>query len=56
MFGLGIGELSVIFAILVVLFGASKLPEFGQGLGKGIGNFKKAISEEHTKIGGSQGD
>lgn len=53
-FGLGIGELLIISAILVVFFGASKLPGFGRGLGKGIGNFRKAISEEDADIGGSQ--
>lgn len=49
MFGLGYGELLIIFAILIVLFGASRLPELGWGLGKGIGNFKKAISEKETE-------
>ncbi|MDH3603100.1 MAG: twin-arginine translocase TatA/TatE family subunit, partial [Candidatus Tectomicrobia bacterium] len=36
MFGLGIQELVIIFVIIMVLFGAKKLPEMGKGLGKGI--------------------
>ncbi len=42
MFGMGIWELLVILAIVVVIFGAGKLPELGAGLGKGIKNFKEA--------------
>jgi len=44
MFGLGIGELFVILIIVMVLFGAGKLPEIGEGLGRGIRNFRKAVS------------
>jgi sec-independent protein translocase protein TatA len=36
MFGLGIGELLVILVIVLIIFGAGKLPEIGQGLGKGF--------------------
>ncbi|MGQ4808873.1 Sec-independent protein translocase protein TatA [Candidatus Entotheonellaceae bacterium PAL068K] len=42
MFGLGIQELVIIFLIVMVLFGAKKLPEIGKGLGKGIREFKRA--------------
>lgn len=45
MFGLGVPELIVILVIVVVIFGAGKLPELGAGLGKGIKNFKKATRE-----------
>ena len=45
MFGLGVTELIIILVIVVVLFGASKLPEIGRGIGEGIKNFKKATSE-----------
>ncbi len=45
MFGLGVTELIIILVIVVVLFGASKLPEIGRGIGEGINNFKKATSE-----------
>jgi sec-independent protein translocase protein TatA len=43
MFGLGMGEIIVILAILTVLFGATKLPQLGDGLGKAIRGFKKAV-------------
>ncbi|MEJ2032916.1 MAG: twin-arginine translocase TatA/TatE family subunit [Deltaproteobacteria bacterium] len=46
MFGLGMPELIVILVIVVIIFGAGKLPEIGAGLGKGIKNFKKATREE----------
>ncbi len=45
MFGLGLPELLVILVIVVVLFGASRLPQIGEGLGKGIKNFRKAMKE-----------
>ena len=40
MFGLGIGELSIILLIVIVVFGATRLPMIGSGLGKGIKNFR----------------
>jgi sec-independent protein translocase protein TatA len=45
MFGIGMPELIVILLIVLVLFGASRLPEIGTGLGKAIRGFKKGISE-----------
>ena len=46
MFGpLGIPELLIILVIIVLLFGASRLPESGRGLGKGIKNFKDSTKE-----------
>lgn len=45
MFGLGTQELIIILIIVLVLFGASRLPEIGRGIGQAIKNFKKATSE-----------
>lgn len=45
MFGLGIGELLVILLVLVLLFGASRLPQLGAGLGEGIKSFRKSFRE-----------
>jgi sec-independent protein translocase protein TatA len=45
MFGLGVQELIIILIIVIVLFGATRLPELGGGIGKAIKNFKKATSE-----------
>jgi len=45
MFGLGMQELIVILIIVVILFGATRLPEIGRGIGQAIRNFKKATSE-----------
>jgi sec-independent protein translocase protein TatA len=50
MFGLGPTELLIILAILVLLFGAKKLPEIGSGIGSAIKNFKAGISEERKEI------
>ena len=46
MFGsLGLPELLVIFAIILVVFGAGKLPQLGKGLGEGISNFRDGLSK-----------
>ena len=42
-------QLLLILLVILILFGASKLPELGRGLGEGIRNFKKALSEEDKK-------
>lgn len=43
-FGLGFGELILIFAVLLLVFGAKRLPEIGGALGKGIRDFKRGIN------------
>ena len=43
MFGLGVGELLIILVIVLIIFGAGKFPEIGEGLGKGIRSFRKAV-------------
>jgi sec-independent protein translocase protein TatA len=43
---MGIGELAVILAIMVLLFGAKRLPELADGVGKAIKNFKRGMSHE----------
>ena len=53
MFGLGIWELLIVLAIIVVLFGAKRLPLIGEGLGGMITNFKSATKknkEEKEKL------
>jgi sec-independent protein translocase protein TatA len=44
MFGLGVPELMVILVIALVIFGPSKLPQIGSGLGKAIRGFKKGVT------------
>jgi sec-independent protein translocase protein TatA len=45
MFGIGMPELLIILVIILIIFGAGKLPEIGGALGRGIKNFKKATRE-----------
>jgi sec-independent protein translocase protein TatA len=45
MFGIGLPELLIILVIVLIIFGAGKLPEIGGALGRGIKNFKKATRE-----------
>ena len=45
MFGIGMPELFIILVIILIIFGAGKLPDIGNALGRGIRNFKKASKE-----------
>tara|TARA_Y100000996_G_scaffold142959_1_gene109600 strand:+ start:296 stop:475 length:180 start_codon:yes stop_codon:yes gene_type:complete len=50
MFGLGGGEILLILFIILLLFGAKKLPELAKGLGKGINEFKKASKDIKDEV------
>ena len=43
---IGIPELLIILAIVILIFGANRLPELGRGIGKGIRNFKDATNDK----------
>ena len=49
MFGIGMPELIIILVIILIIFGAGKLPEIGAGMGKAIRNFKGATDEDEKK-------
>ncbi len=50
MFGLGTQELLIILAILLIFFGATKIPQLARSLGKGIGEFRKAQQEAKEEL------
>jgi sec-independent protein translocase protein TatA len=50
MFGLGHWELLVIPIVVMIIFGAGKLPQIGAGLGQSIRNFKKGVASVETEI------
>lgn len=52
-FGIGWAELLLIFIIVLLLFGAKRLPEIAQGLGKGIREFKRSMKDTTEEIKGS---
>jgi TatA/E family protein of Tat protein translocase len=54
MFGLGLQELLVILVIALVIFGPSKLPQIGSGLGKAIRDFKKGVSGDESEDSGKE--
>jgi sec-independent protein translocase protein TatA len=47
MFGLGLPELLIILVIVVLLFGAGRLPQIGSGIGEGIRNFRKSMKDKN---------
>ena len=49
MFGIGMPELIIILVIIMIIFGAGKLPDIGAGVGNAIKNFKKATTEVEEK-------
>lgn len=50
MFGIGMPELIIILIIILIIFGAGKLPEIGSGIGRGIRNFKKATQDKPDEL------
>ena len=50
MFGLGVPELLIILAIVVVLFGASRFADLGGSLGKGIREFRRGVRDEDKDL------
>lgn len=49
-FNLGVGELLIILLVLLLVFGAKRLPEIGSSMGKGIREFKKSIRDVQDSI------
>ncbi|MBN2429713.1 MAG: twin-arginine translocase TatA/TatE family subunit [Deltaproteobacteria bacterium] len=49
MFGLGVQELLIILVLVLIIFGAGKLPQVGSALGKGIKNFKHGLKGEEQE-------
>lgn len=49
MFGLGFPEIILILVIVILIFGTSRIPELGKGLGEGIRNFRKSVKSEDEK-------
>lgn len=54
--GIGMTELIVIMLIILLLFGAKRLPEIGNSLGRGIREFKRATKEITSDLDGSDDD
>ncbi|MBD1401158.1 twin-arginine translocase TatA/TatE family subunit [Pelovirga terrestris] len=50
MFGLGTQELLIILVLVMIIFGAGKLPQVGSALGKGLRNFKKGVNDSDEDI------
>jgi sec-independent protein translocase protein TatA len=56
MFGLGATELAIILVIVIVLFGARRLPEIGSGIGKAIKNFRAGMSSDEIDVTPESGE
>lgn len=50
MFGLGSQEIMLILLVLLVVFGAAKLPQIGKGMGEAIKNFKKSVNDVEDAV------
>lgn len=49
MFNLGFPEMLLLFVIVILIFGTSRLPELGRGIGEGIRNFKKSLRDDQEE-------
>jgi sec-independent protein translocase protein TatA len=49
MFNLGFPEMLLLFVIVILIFGTSRLPELGRGIGEGIRNFKKSLRDDEDE-------
>ncbi len=56
MFGMGPWELALIFLVVLLLFGAKRLPDIARGMGKGIREFKSAVKDTQDEIKTSMND
>lgn len=56
MFGMGPWELFLIFLVILLLFGAKRIPEIAQGIGKGVREFKRAMKATTDEVKGSLDD
>ena len=52
--GIGMPELLIILVIVLIIFGANKLPQIGEGIGKGIRNFKKGVKDREEIVASSK--
>lgn len=50
MFGLGTQELLIVLALIMIVFGAGKLPQIGSSLGKGVRNFKQGVGDAGDEV------
>ena len=53
---LGIWELLLILGIVIILFGAKRIPEMGKGIGEGIRNFKKSVKDKEEEPDGKKSE
>ena len=57
MFGLGVMEIVLVFALVVFFFGAKRIPQIARGVGEGIRNFRTSIrDEEKDQLNGESGE
>lgn len=50
MFGMGAPELLIVLLLVVLLFGASKIPQLGRSVGEGISSFKKGLKDAEREV------